>query len=103
MGRLKEARTMSAMERTKYDSVIAGPPRSRGSVWFIGLTVLTLAWYLYFGFLVVSDAGFSSDEAVHLVGSIGSTIIVAVGLIFQLVAPRRNVAASQQAFLGGVA
>jgi hypothetical protein len=94
---------MSAMEWTKYDTVIARPPRSRGSVWFIGLTVLTLAWYLYFGFLVVSDAGFSSDEAVHLVGAIGSTMIVAVGLILQLVAPRRNVAAFRQAFLGGAA
>jgi hypothetical protein len=81
----------------------AQPTRSRGSAWFIGLTILTLGLYVYFGGLVVIDAGANAIEAVHLVGAIGCTAIVAAGLIPQLVAPRRNVAAFQQAFVTGVA
>jgi hypothetical protein len=58
---------------------------------------------VFFGALVLSDAGVSADEAVHLVGAIGSTVIVAAGLIPQLVAAARNTAAFQQAFMAAVA
>lgn len=75
--------------------------RSRGSAWFIGLTTLTLGLYVYFGVLVVIDAGAEASEAAHLVGAIGCTAIVAAGLLPQLFAPTRNVAALQQAFVHG--
>jgi hypothetical protein len=77
--------------------------KTRGSIWFIGLTVITVGWYSFFGALVVIDAGVSPLEAVHLVGAILCTGIVVAGLLPQLVAPARHVAAFQQACMAGVA
>lgn len=80
-----------------------GAVKMRGSIWFIGLTVVTVGWYGFFGTLVVIDAGVSLLEAVHLAGAILCTGIVAAGLLPQLVAPARNVAAFQQACMAGLA
>ena len=71
--------------------------RSRGSAWFIGLTILTLGLYVYFGVLVVIDAGAKASEAAHLVGAIGCTAIAAAGLLPQLIAPQRADSAKQLA------
>jgi hypothetical protein len=59
----------------------AQPTRSCGSARFIGLTILTLGLYMYFGVLVVIDAGAEASEPAHLVGAIGCTAIVAAGLL----------------------
>ena len=46
-----------------------GAARSRGSIWFLALTVITLGWYGFFGAIVIMDAGVSASEAAHLAGA----------------------------------
>jgi len=61
--------------RSFFDDRSGGPEMDeaaarRGSVWFIGLTVIALVLYVLLGVLVVTDEGVSATEAVHLVGAV---------------------------------
>jgi hypothetical protein len=75
---------------------------SRGSVWFIALTVVALVPYLLLGVQVIGDVGVSGPEAVHLLCAVAFLGVVVCGLVPQLIAPARNVAAFQQAFVAAL-
>ena len=55
--------------------------RSRGSIWFLVLTVITLGWYGFFGAIVIMDAGVSASEAAHLAGAVLCVGLIAAGLL----------------------
>jgi hypothetical protein len=82
---------------------VNGAARSRGSIWFLVLTVITLGWYGFFGAIVIMDAGVSASEAAHQAGAVLCVGIIAAGLLPQLVAPVRNVAGFQQTLMVAVA
>lgn len=64
--------------------------RARGSLGFVAVVVLlTAAYGLFFGVVIVGDAGFSADEAVHVGAAVGFTSTLVAGLVSQVVAPRR--------------
>jgi hypothetical protein len=93
----------TVMGRQNRTSQVARRRKLRGSVWFSGLAVLTIVLYAFFAWIVIADAGASRSEAVHVAGALSFFGIVAAGLIPQLVAPTRNVAAFQPAFLAAIA
>jgi hypothetical protein len=83
---------------------VDGAARSRGSIWFLVLTVITLGWYGFFGAIVIMDAGVSASEAAHLAGAVLCVGLIAAGLLPQLVAPgaeRRRLPADSDGRGGG--
>ena len=94
---------MSTQRQLEASSASSESTEPRGSVWFLGLTLLTLGLNMLISSLVIMDVSRSASEAVHLVGAISFALIVAAGLIPQLIAPARNVAAFQQALVAGLA
>jgi len=90
-------------QRLDHSSESSQPTNARGTIWFLGLTLLALGLNMLIGILVIMDSSPSASEAVHLAGAISFMLIVAAGLIPQLIAPARNVAAFQLALIAGIA
>ncbi len=75
--------------------------RTRGSVWFDAFVVLlALGYAFFFGFLIIGDAGFSSEEMVHTLAALAFTAALLVGLATQLVRPVDHIAGFWQVVAG---
>ncbi len=66
------------------------PARARSSIAFVAMVVPLIVLYgFFFGFVVITDAGISADEAVHVAAALGFAGTLVAGLVSQVAAPRR--------------
>jgi hypothetical protein len=66
----------------------AGGRKTKAGIVFILVALLTAVLYsFFFGVAIVGDAGFTSDEAVHVAGALGFTAALLLGLVIQVVRP----------------
>ncbi|MGI8616995.1 MAG: hypothetical protein ACR2L4_09505 [Actinomycetota bacterium] len=85
-------RSAMAQERTMDDgSTHVADARGRTTkpgIAFVLVALLTAVLYsFFFGVAIVGDAGFTSDEAVHVAGALGFTAALLLGLVIQVVRP----------------